>query len=368
MTMPVALEVCDADRAVLEARVAASTTARRDWQRARIVLLASEGLSSRVIGEEVGLGRNQVDVWRRRYAEEGLAGLSDRPRPGRPRVYGPAERLALVKAITTRPPEAGQLGRRRLKARMSMPEVARILREDHGIAISDSQVWRICKSMDLKPWQVRSWMTSHDPDFDAKAADICGLYLDPPQNWAVFSVDEKTGMQAKSRTNPTRPAAPADGGAGRRAQQEFEYKRHGTRALFAAFECATGEVTAAPTDSIRSDNFVAFLADLDSMVPAHLELHCIVDNLATHGTEAVEEFLDAHHRVFLHRTPTHASWLNQIEMWFSILTRQLLDTAEFNHTSDLATAILDYIADYNNRAKPFKWTYHPNQQPQDLRA
>lgn len=369
MTVPTVVEVSDADRAVLEARVAASTTPRRDWQRAKVVLMAAEGLSSPVIGEAVGLNRNQVDVWRRRYGSEGLGGLADRPRPGRPRVYGPAERLALVKTITTRPPESGQLGGRRLKARMSMPEVGRIMREDLGIAISDSQVWRICASMGLKPWQVRSWMTSHDPDFDAKAADVCGLYLDPPQNWAVFSVDEKTGMQATSRTSPTRPARPAAAGAGGRpARQEFEYQRNGTAALFAAFDCATGEIVAAPTDSIRSQNFVAFLAELDSQVPAHLELHCIVDNLATHGTKAVEEFLDSHHRVFLHRTPTHASWLNQIEMWFSILTRQLLHTAEFAHTTDLAGAILDYIDDYNNRAKPFKWTYHPNQQPQNLRA
>lgn len=370
MTMPTVVEVSGADRAVLEARVAAATTPRRDWQRARIVLMAAEGLSSPVIGEAVGLNRNQVDVWRRRYRAEGLGGLDDRPRPGRPPVYGPAERLALVKTITSRPREAGQLGGRRLKARMSMPEVGRVMREDLGIAISDSQVWRICASMGLKPWQVRSWMTSHDPDFDAKAADVCGLYLDPPDGWAVFSVDEKTGMQATSRTNPTRPAKPqsASGPTGRPAHQEFEYQRNGTKALFAAFECATGEVLAAPTDSIRSDNFVAFLAELDSQVPAHLELHCIVDNLATHGTAAVEEFLDSHHRVFLHRTPTHASWLNQIETWFSILTRQLLHTAEFAHTTDLAGAILDYIADYNNRAKPFKWTYHPKQQPQNLRA
>ena len=365
MTVPVVVEVSEADRAVLEARVAASKTARRDWQRAKVVLLASEGLSSRVVGEAVGMSRNQVDVWRHRWRGEGLAGLADRPRSGRPPVYGPSERLALVKTITTRPPEAGQLGGRRLKARMSMPEVGRILREVHGIPISDSQVWRICASMGLKPWQVRSWMTSHDPDFDERAADVCGLYVDPPDNWAVFSVDEKTGIQAKSRTGATRPARPAGADSpARPAQQEFEYRRHGTKALFAAFECATGEVLAAPTDSVRSDNFVAFLKELDSQVPAHLELHCIVDNLATHGTQAVEEFLDAHHRVFLHRTPTHASWLNQIEMWFSILTRQLLDTAEFAHTSDLATAILDYIDQYNNRAKPFKWTYHPNNSPQ----
>lgn len=352
MTMPVAVEVSDADRAVLEARVSASTTPRRDWQRAKVVLMAAEGLSSPVVGEAVGLSRNQVDVWRHRYLEGGVDALADRPRSGRPAVYGPRERLVLVKTITTRPAEPGQLGGRRLRARMSMPEVARRLREDHGIAISDSQVWRICKSMGLKPWQVRSWMTSHDPDFDDKAVDICGLYLQPADDWAVFSVDEKTAIQAKSRTNPTRAARP-----GRPARQEFEYRRHGTLSLFAAFECATGRVTAAPTDSTRSANFVAFLADLDSQVPAHLELHCIVDNLATHSTTAVEEFLDDHHRVFLHRTPTHASWLNQIETWFSILTRQLLDTAEFNHTSDLAGAILDYIDDYNNRAEPFKWTY-----------
>ena len=367
MTVPKVVEVSGADRVVLEARVAASKTPRRDWQRAKVVLMAAEGLSSPVIGEEVGLNRNQVDVWRRRYREEGLAGLVDRPRSGRPLVYGPKERLALVKTITTRPPEAGQLGQRRVKARMSMPEVGRIMRTELGIGISDSQVWRICTSMGLKPWQVRSWMTSHDPDFDDKAADICGLYLDPPENWAVFSVDEKTGIQAKSRAEQTRPAQPAGahGAKGRPAQQQFEYRRNGTKALFAAFECATGEVVAAPVDSIRSENFVAFLAELDSVVPAHLELHCIVDNLATHSTRAVEEFLDTHHRIFLHRTPTHASWLNQIEMWFSILTRQLLHTAEFAHTSDLAGAILDYIDDYNNRAKPFKWTYHPNQQQQN---
>ena len=369
MTVPKAVEVCDGDRVVLEARVAASLTPRRDWQRAKVVLMASEGLSSPVIGEVVGLNRNQVDVWRRRWRAEGLAGLADRPRSGRPRVYGPAERLELVKTITTRRVEEGQLGGRRLKARMSMPEVGRRLR-GRGISISDSQVWRICRSLELKPWQVRSWMTSHDPDFDAKAADICGLYLNPEDNWAVFSIDEKTGIQAKSRTNATRAAQPASAVSpkGRPTQQEFEYRRHGTASLFAAFECATGQVVATPTDSVRSDNFVEFLKDLDSQVPAHLELHCIVDNLATHGTKAVEEFLDNHHRVFLHRTPTHASWLSQIEMWFSILTRQLLDTAEFNNTSDLATAILDYIAEYNNQAKPFKWTYHPNPQQQNLRA
>lgn len=360
MTKPVAVELSDADRVVLQERVAASTTARRDWQRATIVLMASEAVSSPKIAEVVGLNRNQVDLWRRRYVELGLVGLVDQPRPGRPWVYGPFERLTLVKTITTRPAEAGQLSGTRVKARMSMPEVGRRLRDEHSIPISDSQVWRICRSLDLKPWLVRSWMTSHDPFFDAKAVDVCALYLDPQENWAVFSIDEKTGIQAKSRVNPTRPARPAGDIAerGRPVHEEFEYCRHGTTALFAAFECATGQVYAQPTDSTRSVNFVAFLADLDRQVPAHLELHCIIDNLSAHGTPAVEDFLDTHQRVFLHRTPTHASWLNQVEMWFSILARQLLNTAEFADTTNLANAILDYITDYNTRAKPFKWTYN----------
>lgn len=367
MTRPVGVEVSDADREVLERRVAASTTQRRDWQRAKIVLMAADAVSSPKIAEVVGLGRNQVDVWKRRYRDEGLDGLGDRERSGRPPIYGPAERLTLVKTITTRPPESGQLSRRRLKARMSIPEVTEVLNDEHEIPISESQVWRICSSMRIKPWQVRSWVTSHDPDFDNKAVDVCGLYLDPGENWAVFSIDEKTGIQARSRVNPTVPARP-----GQAARQEFEYRRHGTRALFAAFECGTGEVIVRPTDSTRAANFIGFLNELDSQVPAHLELHCIVDNVASHGTPDVEAWLDDHHRVFLHRTPTHASWLNQIEMWFSILTRQLLHTAEFADTADLAAAIIDYVDDYNTRAKPFNWTWHPNPdttpQPSHLRA
>jgi transposase len=353
MTRPVGVEVSAADREILERRVAAATTERRDWQRAKIVLMAADAVSSPKIADAVGVNRNQVDQWKHRYRDEGLDGLRDRDRPGRPPVYGPEDRLTLVKTITTQPPETGQLTPQRRKARMSMPEVARVLNTDHQIPISESQVWRICKQMKIKPWQVRSWMTSHDVDFDTKAVDICGLYLDPGENWAVFSVDEKTGMQAKSRINPTRPAV-----EGRPAQQEFEYKRHGTRALFAAFECGTGEVIVRPTDSTRATNFIGFLNELDSQVPAHLELHCIVDNLASHGTPDVEAWLDNHQRVFLHRTPTHASWLNQVEMWFSILTRQLLSTAEFADTNDLAGAIIDYVDDYNTRAKPFNWAWN----------
>jgi hypothetical protein len=169
----------------------------------------------------------------------------------------------------------------------------------HGVPISASQVWRICNALDLKPWQVESWMTSHDPDFWEKAGDVCGLYLNPPENAVVWSVDEKSGMQAKSRVNPTLPAVP-----GIPARREFEYRRHGTAVLFAGLNVHEGDVAGWVTDSTRSENFVEFLADLVAQTPDGLDLHCIVDNLATHSTQLVEGFLDAHPHVHLHFTPT----------------------------------------------------------------
>jgi transposase len=213
-------------------------------------------------------------------------------------------------------------------------------------------VWRICRALDLKPWQVQSWMTSHDPDFWERAGDVCGLYLNPPDNALVWSVDEKTGMQATSRVNPTRPAVP-----GIPVRREFEYRRHGTAVLFAALNLHDGDVAGWVTDSTRSENFVAFLADLVAQTPAGLDLHCIVDNLKTHGTDLVAEFLGQHPHVHLHFTPTHASWLNQVELFFSILQRRLLRRGEFDSVDDLADRVIAFINDYNRRARPFRWTY-----------
>ncbi len=170
-------------------------------------------------------------------------------------------------------------------------------------------------------------MTSHDPDFWQKAADVCGLYLNPPDNAVVWSVDEKSGIQAKSRINPTRPAVP---GIARR--QEFEYRRNGTAVLFAGLNVHDGDVAGWVTDSTRSDNFVEFLGDLDAQTPSGMELHCCVNNFSAHFTPAVESFLDEHPRIFLHDTPTHASWLNQVELFFSILERRLLRNGEFDVT------------------------------------
>jgi transposase len=312
-------------------------------QRARIVLLAAEGMSNRDIAERVGLHYNQVGLWRARYGEYGLAGLEDEERPGRPPVYDHDDVLLLVKTVTEPPPDGA--------TRWTMEALAQTMAA-HGVPISASQVWRICRALDLKPWQVESWMTSHDPDFWERAGDVCGLYLNPPENAVVWSVDEKSGIQAKSRVAPTRPAVP-----GIPLRQEFEYRRHGTAVLFAGLKVHEGTVAGWVTDSTRSDNFVDFLGDLVAQTPAGLDLHCIVDNLSAHTTAKVDAFLADNPHVYLHFTPTHASWLNQVELFFSILERRLLRRGEFDSVEHLTQRIIAFIKDYNRRAAPFRWTY-----------
>jgi transposase len=339
------LVISDDDRAELQRRVRSNTVESRAAQRARIILLAADGESNRAIGDRVGMHFNQVGIWRQRFAAEGLPGLADGDRPGRPPVYGHDDVLLLVKTVTEDPPDAA--------TRWTMTALAARMAEE-GVAISASQAWRICRALDLKPWQVQSWMTSHDPDFWEKAGDVCGLYLDPPDNALVWSVDEKTGIQAKSRVNPTRPATP-----GIPVRREFEYRRNGTASLFAALDVHEGTVAGWVTDSTRSANFVAFLQDLVDQTPAGMELHCIVDNLSAHGTPLVEEFLDRpeNSHVFLHNTPTHASWLNQVELWFSIMERRLIRHGEFDSVENLTQRIIEFINAYNRNAKPFRWTY-----------
>ena len=331
------------DRSHLQATVRSRTVEARAAQRARLVLLAADGWSNREIGETIGMHYNQVGTWRKRYTEFGLAGLEDEERPGRPHVYDHDDVLLLVKLVTEDPPEGA--------TRWTMEALAEAM-ATHGVPISASQAWRICKALDLKPWQVESWMTSHDPDFWEKAADVCGLYLDPPDNAVVWSVDEKSGMQAKSRVNPTKPAIP-----GTPVRREFEYKRNGTAVLFAALDVHDGGIAGWVTDSTKSENFVAFLEDLVRQTPTGLDLHCIADNLSAHKTQGVKDFLAENPHVHMHYTPTHASWLNQVELFFSILERRMLRRGEFASTEELADRIIAFIKDYNRRAAPFRWTY-----------
>jgi transposase len=336
------LELKRGDRPILEELTRSATVEARTAKRARLVLLAANGESNRGIGEVIDMHYNQVAVWRKRYDEFGLAGLEDDERPGRPHVYDHDDVLLLVHLVTTEPDDA---------SRWTMKAIAEKMNAK-GVGISESQVWRICIALDLKPWQTQSWMTSHDPEFWEKAADVCGLYLDPPFNAVVWSVDEKSQMQALSRVSPTKPAVP-----GTPARREQGYVRHGTQVLFAGLDVHSGWVEGMVTDSTRAENFIEFLTQLRDRTPKHLDLHCIADNLSAHKTADVRKFLEKNKRVHLHFTPTHASWLNQVELFFSIIERRLLRSGEFSSKEELARRIISFINAYNKTSKPFAWTY-----------
>jgi transposase len=337
------LEISDVERVELGRRVRAHTSSQRMVKRARIVLLASEGLANRRIGQLVGMDEHNVGVWRRRFETERLAGLEDRPRSGRPRIYGHDERVKIVAKATSERPETESHWSHRLLASELADE----------IGISESQVGRILAELDIKPHRVRSWLSRpDDPEFWDRAADVCGLYLSPPQNALVLSVDEKTAVGARSRKHPTRPARP-----GEPERQEFEYRRHGTASFVAALDVTTGEVLASDIDRNTAANFIVFLEDIDRMVNPDLEIHLVMDNGSSHVAKATRAWLADHPRFTAHYTPKHASWLNQVELFFSILTRRLLKRGEFGSRDELITRVMEFIRHHNHHAKPFRWTY-----------
>jgi transposase len=341
-TVP-ALAITDDERAELERRVRAHTSPQRAVKRARLVLLAAGGVPNRQIAAAVGLSEEYVGVWRRRFTDERLAGLEDRPRSGRPRVYGHDERLKIIETVTARTPEVESQWSHRL--------VAETLTE---IGISASQVGRILADLDLKPHLVRGWLTRpEDPLFAERAMDVCGLYLRAPEdNALVLSVDEKTAIPARSRRYPTKRCQP-----GQLERREFEYRRHGTACLMAALNVHTGEVLAADAQRNDADGFIAFLERIDADTPDELTIHLVLDNGSSHVARKTTAWLDAHPRFVVHHTPKHASWLNQVELFFSILSRKLLRRGEFATRDELLERIMAFIRDHNRTATPFAWTY-----------
>ncbi|MCA1678898.1 MAG: IS630 family transposase [Actinobacteria bacterium] len=332
------ITLSDEERAALEAIVAAATSEQRMVRRARVVLLAADGLPNRRIAVAVGLSEQKVAQWRNRFAERRLEGLADLPRSGRPLVYGHDKRVEVFKTACSPAPDG------------ETHWTVRSLAEEVGIGKSQTQA--ILAEADLKPHQVRSWLTSLDPDFDTKQADVCGLYLNPPDNAIVVSVDEKTSIQAKQPIRAEIPMQP-----GKPARREFEYKRHGVQALLAGLLVHTGEVIGNVYDRNSRVEFIDFLDRLDAQIPAGKHVHAILDNLQVHKTPEVEDWLTDHPRWTFHFTPTHASWLNQIELFFSILTRRLLRRGIFTSKTDLREQLLAFIDRYNPTAKPFAWTY-----------
>jgi transposase len=325
-------------RRELERIVRASTSEQRLVKRARVALLAEKGLSNEEIAPLAGLSAHKVGKWRHRIAAEGISGLADRPRAGGPRRYGHDERLRVFQTACSPPPEG--------ESQWTVRSLAA------AVGIGKSQTHAILSQADLKPHQVRSWLTSIDPEFETKQAEVCGLYLNPPEGAIVVSIDEKTSIQAKAPIRAEIPLRP-----GQHARREFEYRREGVVALLAALLVHSGEIKGSVYERNSRVEFLDFLQLLEAEIPPDNQVHAILDNLQVHKTPEVRAWLDAHPRWQFHFTPTHASWLNQIELFFSILSRRLLKRGSFTSKEDLKSQLLTFIDRYNPTAKPFAWTY-----------
>src|SRR6266850_7252053 len=331
-----AIILTTAERTELEGLTRSTKTEHRLRQRARIVLLASEGLASRAIGRAVGCTTGTASKWRVRYAEKRLAGLDETGNRGAVAKYTEATDRRILGQLEETPP-AGH-------ARWTAPLIAKALGD-----VDVQYVWRFLRAHKIDLAARKSWCESNDPEFAAKAADIVGLYLAPPENAVVLSVDEKPSIQALERKQGYLKLPNGRALTG----QSHDYKRHGTSTLFAALEVATGKVQATHKKRHRRVEFLAFM---NSVVAAFKdrELHVILDNLNTHRKN--ERWLKKHPKVQFHFTPTRASWLNQVETWFSILQGQSLNGASFTAVNELQEHIDAFIRAYNEQAEPFVWT------------
>jgi transposase len=305
-------------------------------QRARIVLLADEGVRTNEIVDRVGVSKPTVIAWKKRYAAEGVAGLDDRPKPGRP---AQVDEAAVVLATLEPPPN--KLGVTHWSSR---------LLAEHLGGISNVWVAKIWRKWGLQPWRRETFKFSTDPQLEAKVRDVVGLYLNPPDKAIVLSIDEKSQIQALDRTAPILPMRP-----GLPEKATHDYVRHGTTTLFAALEIATGKVTDACYPRHRHDEFLRFLKHVAKTYP-RVKLHIVADNYATHKHPAVQAWLAKNPRITMHFTPTSGSWLNMVEIFFGIITRQAIRRGTFTSVKDLITAIETFIDGWNERCQPFVWT------------
>ena len=329
------LPLRDGDRAELERLTRSATVSAGVAQRARIVLLAADGVANQVIAERVAVSRPTVNLWRSRYAQSGLAGLAAIRPPGRPRSV---DRAKIIAATLTPPPKS--LGMTHWSSRLLAPRLG----VDHATVAA---VW---KEYGVKPWKAETFKFSTDPQLEAKVRDVVGLYLAPPENAVVLCIDEKSQIQALNRTQKVLPMQP-----GHNEQRTHDYVRNGTTTLFAALEIATGKVTGLCKDRHRHQEFLAFLKHVARTYPDR-ELHLVMDNYATHKRVEVRDWLAANPRIHIHFTPTSGSWLNLVEVWFGIIERQAIRRGTFTSVRDLMTKIRAFITGWNTRKHPFIWT------------
>jgi transposase len=332
-----ALTLTADERTELERRARSRKGRAEDARRARVILMLADGASFAAITMAVGCYPDYVSRWKQRFESQRLAGLRARYRGQPPTVRTPALEARVLAKTRQTPPDGS--------THWTTRKLAKVLGISHMLV---ARVWR---RAGLQPHRFERYMLSDDPQFEEKAADVIGLYLNPPRHAVVFAADEKTAIQALDRLDPVLPLSP-----GRIERHGFEYFRHGTLSLYAALNTKTGEIIGQTVPRHTSAAFVEFLGDIIAAHPRR-EIHVIVDNLSAHKTKGVQAFLEAHPRVRLHFTPTYASWLNQVELWFGKIERDLLARGIFTSLPDLARKIGRYIRRYNEDPKPIRWTY-----------
>ena len=305
--------------------------------RARIVLLSADGESNTDIAERLGLSKPTVGIWRKRYVTQRIAGLYDEPRPGGPRSIRDEQVAALLrKTLKTKPKDGTHWSCRSIAAETKL---------------SKSTVQRVWKAFGLQPHRQKHFKISTDPFFVEKVRDIVGLYLNPPDHAVVLCVDEKSQIQALDRTAPLLPL-----GLGYVEGVTHDYVRHGTTTLFAALDVATGRVLTKCKRRHRHQEFLQFLRHIEASVPKKLDVHLVVDNYATHKHESVRRWIAARPRFHIHYTPTYSSWLNQVEIWFNIITQRAIRRGTFRSVRDLTRKIEVFVKHYNRKSQPFAWT------------
>ena len=331
---PTAIHLSEKERRLLVENTRPSVQ-HRFVQRARVILLAAEGMSNKEIARHVGLSFVSVSVWRQRYARHGIVGLKDASGRGRKRRLTHDQVLRIATVACQPPAPTTHWSLRRLADELQF--------------VRKSRLHEILKGFDLQPHRSQMWCFSTDPDFEQKQADIVGLYLRPPKNALVICFDEKPCIQANEREQ--RPMIP-----GHPQQRSHEYVRHGTVDLFAAFCVNDGRVLGGIEERHRGIEFLKFMKLVyRRWGQRHRTLHIILDNLATHDVEEVKEWLKQRKNVHFHFTPTHASWLNQVELWFGIIQGQVIKRGSFTSKEDLSGKLMTFITEYNKRAKPFAW-------------
>ena len=332
------LQLTSSDRKELESRARSRVLRAEDSRRARLILLLAEGEPYTAIQSKLRCNRSYVSRWKGRFLQGGIAELYARQKGRKRSVLTPAMEARILK-WTSRKPTDG-----------STHWTTRKLGKKLGV--SHTLVANVWKRANLKVHRIERYMASNDPDFETKAADVIGLYVNPPQHAAVFCVDEKTAIQALDRLDPVLPFSP-----GRLERHGFEYYRHGTLSLYAALDTKSGEVIGKTAARHTSEEFVAFLLSIVASQPKDKEIHIILDNLSAHKTERVKQFLTDYPNVSLHYTPTYSSWLNQVEIWFSKIERDVITRGVFTSVPDLRRKLMTYIECYNLQPRPIRWSY-----------